>query len=64
MSTKFGTQKFNAETNILKEDYQRALKEVTFNGQSYQKQKGPGTREQLLFRFKNKFRKIPLLYIP
>ena len=34
-----------------------------FNGQSYQKQKGSGTNGQLLFRLKNKFRKIPLLII-
>ena len=56
--------------DILKEDYQKALKKVTlffllnpvpFNGQNYQKQKGPGTRDQLLFRLQNKFRKIPLL---
>ena len=36
---------------------------VPFNGQSYQKQKEPGTSHQLLFRSQNKFRKIPLLYI-
>ena len=35
--------------------------QVPFNGQSYQKQKGPGTTDQLLFRLENKFRKIPLL---
>ena len=34
---------------------------VPFNRQSYQKQKGPGTSDQLLFRLRNKFRKIPLL---
>ena len=34
---------------------------VPFNGQSYQKQKGPGTSDQSLFRLQNKFRKIPLL---
>ena len=54
----------------MKEDYQKALKKLTlfflsnpvpFNGQSYQKQKGPGTSDQLLFRLQNKFRKIPLL---
>ena len=32
-----------------------------FNGQSYQKQKRPGTSDQLIFRLRNKFRKIPLL---
>ena len=54
----------------MKEDYQKALKKVTlfflsnpapFNRQNYQKQKGPGTRDQSLFRLRNKFRKIPLL---
>ena len=34
---------------------------VPFNGQNYQKQKEPGTSNQLLFRLQNKFRKIPLL---
>ena len=36
---------------------------VPFNGQSYQKQKGPGTSNQSLFRLQNKFRKIPLSVI-
>ena len=54
----------------MKEDYQKALKKLTlfflsnpvpFNGQSYQKQKGPGTSNQLLFRLRNKFTKIYLL---
>ena len=58
------------KTNILKEDYQKVLKKVTsfflsnpvpFNRQNYQKQKGPGTSDQSLFRLQNKFRKIPLL---
>ena len=39
------------------------LNQVSFNGQSYQKQKGPGTSEQSLFRLQNKFRKIILLVI-
>ena len=56
----------------MKEGYQKALKKLTlffplnpvpFNGQSYQKQKGPGTSDQSLFRSQNKFRKIPLLVI-
>ena len=34
---------------------------VPFNRQNYQKQKGRGTSDQLLFRLRNKFRKIPLL---
>ena len=33
------------------------------NGQSYQKQKGPGASNQSLFRLQNQFRKIPLLVI-
>ena len=37
------------------------LNPAPFNGQSYQKQKEPGTSEQLVFRLRNKFRKIPLL---
>ena len=54
----------------MKEDYQKALKKLTlffpsnpvpFNEQNYQKQKGPGTSDQLLFRLGNKFRKTPLL---
>ena len=56
----------------MKGDYQKALKKLTlfflsnpvpFNGQSYQKQKGPGTSDQSLFSLQNKFRKIPLLVI-
>ena len=56
--------------DILKEDYQKVLKKLTiyfllnpvpFNGQSHQKQKGPETSDQLLFKLQNKFRKIPLL---
>ena len=56
----------------MKEDYQKALKNLTlfllsdqvpFNGQSYQKQKGSGTSDQSLFRLQNKFRKNPLFVI-
>ena len=56
----------------MKEDYQKPFKKLTlfflsnpvpFNGQSYQKQKGPGTSDQSLFKLQNKFRKIPLLVI-
>ena len=36
---------------------------MPFNGQSYLKQKRPGTSDQLLFRLPNKFRDIPLLVI-
>ena len=35
---------------------------VPFNEQNYQKQKGPGTRDQALLGLQNKFRKIPLLF--
>ena len=34
---------------------------VPFNSQNYQKQKGPETSDQLLFRLQNKLKKIPLL---
>ena len=34
---------------------------VPFNGQDYEKQKGPGTSDQSLLRLQNKFTKIPLL---
>ena len=56
----------------MKKDYQKAFKKLTlfflsnpvsFNGQSYQKQKGSGTSAQSLFRSRNKFRKFPLLVI-
>ena len=55
----------------MKEDYQIALKKsaffllnpVPFNGQSYQKQKGPRTSDKLLFRLQNEFKKITLLDI-
>ena len=36
---------------------------VPFNGQSYQKQKGSGTSDHLLFRLQKKFTKISLLVI-
>ena len=56
----------------MKENYQKALKKLTllflsnpvpFNGQRYQKQKGPGSSDQSLFRLWNNFRKITLLVI-
>ena len=62
----------NRYVDISKENYQKALKRSTllfllkpipFNAQSYQKQKGPGTSDQLLLRLQNKFRKIPFLII-
>ena len=39
------------------------LNQVPFIGRSYQKQKGPGTSDQLVIRLWNKFQKIPLLVI-
>ena len=65
-------QKILKKKDILKKDYQKALKKLTlfflsnlvsFNGQSYQKQKGSATSDLSLFRLQNKFRKIPLLVI-
>ena len=56
----------------MKRDYQEPLKKLTlfflsnlvsFNGQSFQKLKGSGTRGRLLFRLRNKFTKISLLVI-
>ena len=53
----------------MKEDCQKAFKKVTlfflsssvlFNKQSYQKGKGSGISGQLLFKLRNKFRKIHL----
>ena len=38
-------------------------KPVPFNGQSYLKQKGPGTSDQSVFKLQNKFKKIPLLVL-
>ena len=34
---------------------------VPFNGQDYEKRKGPGTSDQSLIRLQNKFKNIPLL---
>ena len=39
------------------------LNPVPFNRQSYQKEKRPGTSDQLLLRLHNKFRKIPFLVL-
>ena len=61
--------------DILKEDYQKAFKKffkkffiflsnpVPFNEQIYKKQKGCETSDHLLFRLRNKFRKIHLFVI-
>ena len=65
-------QEILLKIRYFEEDYQKALKKlisfflwnpVPFNGQSYLKQKGPGTSDQSLFRLQNKFRKIPLFVI-
>ena len=54
----------------MKEDYQKPIKQLTlffllnpvsFNGQSYQKQKRPETSDMSLLRLWNKFTKISLL---
>ena len=56
----------------MKRDYQKPFKKltlfflsnpVTFNGQSFQKLKGSGTRDLLLIRLRNKFTKIYVSYI-
>ena len=49
--------------SLKKINYIFLLNPVPFNGQSYQKQKGPGTSNQSPFRLQSKFRKIPLLVI-
>ena len=41
----------------LKLTFFSLLNPVLFNGQTHQKQKGPGTSDQSLFRLQNKFRK-------
>ena len=49
--------------SLKKVNFFSLLNPVPFNEQSYQKQKGPETSDQLLLRLQNKFRKIPLLFI-
>ena len=49
--------------SLKKVDFIFLLNLVPFNGQSYQKQKDPGSSDESLFRLQNKFRKIPLLVI-
>ena len=49
--------------SLKKVNFIFALNPVSFNGQSYQKQKGPGTSDLSLFRLRNKFTKISLLVI-
>ena len=54
----------------MKEVYQKSLTKLTlffllnplpFNGQGYEKQRGRGTSDRLLFRFQNRFRKIKFI---
>ena len=56
----------------MKGDYQKPLKKLTlfflsdpvpFNGQSYQKKKGPGTSDQSLLGLRNQYTKISVLVI-
>ena len=56
----------------MNKDYQKSLKKLTlffnsdpvpFNEQDYEKQKSPESSDQLLFRLKDKSRKVPLLVI-
>ena len=59
LKTAIACKKLFQKYDILKEDYQKALKKsilfflpnpISFIGQSYQKQKWPGTSDQSLFR--------------
>ena len=43
--------------NLKKVNFNFCSNPVPFNGQSYQKQKRPGTSDQVLFRLQNKFKK-------
>ena len=63
-------QKITLKVKYFERGLSKSLKKVTsfflsnpvpFNRRNYQKQKGPGTNDQSLFRLRNKFRKIPLL---
>ena len=47
--------------SLQKVNFNSLLNPVLLNGQGYQKQNGPGTTDQSLFRLQNKFRKILLL---
>ena len=49
--------------SLKKVNFTFFLNPAPFNGQSYQKQRGPRTCDQSLFRLQNKFRKIRLLVI-
>ena len=47
--------------NLKKVNFIFSFEPSPFNGQNYEKQKGPGTSDQSLFTSRKKFRKIPLL---
>ena len=60
-------QEILLKKGIMKEDYEKTLTKVTlvflsnpvpFNEQNCQKQTGPGTSDQSLFKLRNKFRKF------
>ena len=63
-------QEIILEVRYFKWELSKSLRKVTsfvlsnpvpFNRQNYQKERGPGTSDQWLFRLQNKLRKIPLL---
>ena len=65
-------QNFFLEIKYFKRQLLKSLKKVNyifsfephpFNGQNYQKQRGPETSDLSLFRLQNKFRVISLLII-
>ena len=47
--------------SFLKVNFIILFNPIPFNGQNYQKQKGPGTSGQTFLKLRNKVRKIPLL---
>ena len=65
-------QNYFKKLDILKKNCRKVLKKLTlyflsnaipFNGYDYKQQKEPGTSDQSLSGYKNKFRKIPLLVL-
>ena len=49
--------------SLKKVNFNFSFKRSLFNGLNYQKQKGSGTSDQLLFRLRNKLKNIPLFDI-
>ena len=47
--------------SFLKVNFIILFNPIPFNGQNYQKQKGPGTSGQTFLKLRNNVRKIPLL---